>query len=205
MAKNVNPLAVLVTALVTLVVSGCGAGRQAAKPPFVPGGSMEGGPTSGLWGDGSSGPTGMHIGCIRGRHLAVLITVHNRSKRTITLLGADGAQPFRDVIERVAAQVRLAPPPPKGDLMVVGLRPWSGRDSSPVAVPPERDGWVQSNFLMRNCALLSGHQPVTVNRNTTLRYSSGGSNRTQVVSIPGARIILTRGPLHPRLPINHVG
>jgi hypothetical protein len=147
----------------------------------------------------------MHTGCIPGRRLAVLITVHNRSKRTITLLGADGAQPFRDVIERVAAQVRMAPPPAKGDLMVVGLRPWSGRDSPPVAIPPKRDGRVQSNFLMRNCALLRGHQPVTVNRKTTLRYSSGGGSRTQVVSIPGARIILTRGPLHPRLPINHVG
>jgi hypothetical protein len=147
----------------------------------------------------------MHTGCIRGRRLAVLITVHNRSKRTITLLGAAGPQPLRDVIERVAAQVRLAPPPPKGDLMVVGLRPWSARDASPVAIPPERDGWVQSNFLMRNCALLRGQQPVTVNRSTTLRYTSRGSNRTQVVSIPGARIILTRGPLHPRLRINHVG
>jgi hypothetical protein len=206
MAKNVKPLAALATALVTVsVVSGCGAGPRSAKRPFAPGGSVEGGPSSGLWGDGSSGPTGMHTGCIRGRRLAVLITVHNRSKRTITLLGADGAQPFRGVIERVASQVRLAPPPPKGDLMVVGLRPWSGRDSSPVAIPPERDGWVQSNFLMRNCALLRGHQPVTVNRSTTLRYNGDGGSGTQVVGVPGARIILTRGPLHPRVPINHVG
>jgi hypothetical protein len=204
--KNVNALAFVATALVALpVVSGCGGGAQAVKRPFSPGGSLESGPSSGLWGDGSSGPSGMHTGCIRGRRFAVLITVHNRSKRTITLLGAGGPQPFRDVIERVAAQVRLAPPPPKGDLMMVGLRSWSGRDSSPVAIPPERDGWVQSNFLMRNCALLRGHQPVTVNPSTTLRYSSGSSSRTQVVSIPGARIILTRGPLHPRLPINHVG
>jgi hypothetical protein len=39
-----------------------------------------------------------------GTAFAVLITVHNRSKPTITLLGADGPQPFRGVIERVAAQ-----------------------------------------------------------------------------------------------------
>jgi hypothetical protein len=206
MAKNVNPLAVLATALVTLpAVSGCGAGAQAVKRPFAPGGSVESGPSSGLWGDGSSGPSGMHTGCIRGRRFAVLIAVHNRSKRTITLLGAGGPQPFRGVIERVAAQVRLASPPPKGDFVVTGLRAWSGRDSSPVAIPPERDGWVQSNFLMRNCALLRGHQPVTVNRSTTLRYNADGGSGTQLVGVPGARIILTRVPLHPRVPINHVG
>ena len=44
-----------------------------------------------------------------------------------------------------------------------------------------------------------------MNRNTTVKYSAGGSNGTQVVSVAAARIILTRGPLHPRLPINHVG
>jgi hypothetical protein len=205
-SKNVNPLALLATALVALpVVSGCGGGERAVKRPFSPSGSVEGGPSSGSWGDGSSGPSGMHTGCIPGRRFAVVITVHNRSKRTIMLLGAGGPQPFRGVIERVAAQVRLAPSPPKGDLMMVGLRSWSARDSSPVAIPPERDGWVQSNFLMRNCALLRRHRPVTVNPSTTLRYSSGGSSQTQFVSIPGARIILIRGPIHPRLPINHVG
>jgi len=206
MAKKVNPLAVLATALVTLpAVSGCGAGAQAAKPPFAPGGSVESGPGSGLWGDSSSGPSGLRTGCIRGRRFAVLITVHNRSKRTITLLGGGGPQPFRGVIERVAVQVRLVPPPPKGDLVVAGLRPWSRRDSSPVAIPAGRDGWVQSNFLMRNCSLLRGREPALVNRNTTVKYSAGGSNGTQVVSVAAARIILTRGPLHPRLPINQVG
>jgi hypothetical protein len=206
MAKKVNPLAVLATALVGLtVVSGCGAGAQPVKRPFVAGNGAESGPSSGLWGDGSSEPGGLHTGCIRGRRFAVLITVHNRSKRTITLLGGGGPQPFRDVIERVAVQVRLAPPPPKGDLAVSGLRSWSGRNSSPVAIPAGRDGWAQSNFLMRNCSLLRGREPALVNRNTTVKYSAGGGNGTQVVSVAAARIILTRGPLHPRLPINQVG
>jgi hypothetical protein len=116
------------------------------------------------------------------------------------------------VIERVAVQVRLAPLPPKGDLAVIGLRSWIGRNSSPVAIPAGRDGWVQSNFLMREGSLLRGREPALVNRNTTVKYSAGGSkysaggsNGTQVVSVVAARIILTRGPLHPRLPINQVG
>ena len=188
-----------------MVVDGCGAGAQAVKRPFVARGGVSSGPSSGLWGDGSSGPSGEHIGCIRGRKFAVLITVHNRLKRTITLLGGGGPQPFGDVIERVAVQVRLAPPPPKGDMAVAGLRSWIGRNSSPVAIPAGRDGWVQSNFLMRNCSLLRRREPVMVNRSTTLKYSAGGSDGTQVVSVAGARIILTGGPLHPRLPINQVG
>src|SRR6266542_593382 len=81
MAKKVNPLAVLATALVGLtVVSGCGAGAQPVKRPFVARNGAESGPSSGLWGDGSSEPGGLHTGCIRGRRFAVLITVHNRSK-----------------------------------------------------------------------------------------------------------------------------
>jgi hypothetical protein len=109
------------------------------------------------------------------------------------------------VIERVAVQVRLAPPPPKGDFMVVGLRAWNRRKSSPVAIPPDRDGWVQLNFLMHNCALLRGREPLTVNRSTTLEYSLGGTRGKQMIHVGGARIILTRGPAHPRLPINHIG
>jgi hypothetical protein len=205
MAKKMNRIAVPAIALIVTVGNGCGADMRSVTRPFAPGGGVESGPSSGLWGDGSSGPRGMHIGCIRARRFAVLITVHNRSKRTITLLGGGGPQSFRDVIERVAVQVRLAPPPPKGDAVVAGLRSWSARNSSPVGIPRGRDGWVQSNFLMRNCALLRGHQPVTVNRSTTLEYSAGGNNGTQVVYVRAARLILTRGPLHPRLPINHVG
>jgi hypothetical protein len=145
----------------------------------------------------------MEIRCIPRRRLAVLITVHNRTSRTVTLLGAGGPEPLPGVIVRAAVQVRLAPPAPKGDLEVIGLRGWSQRRAEPVAIPPGRDGWVQSNFLMRNCALVS--RSVTVNRAITLRYRFGDSLRTQVVSVAAAQILLTRGPAHPSLPINHVG
>jgi hypothetical protein len=148
----------------------------------------------------------MQIGCISGRRLTVLTTVHNRAKRTITLLRAGGAQLFRRVIERVAMQVRLAPPQrAKRGVIVAGLRPWNPRNSRPVAVPPERDAWLQSNFLMRNCALLRSIKPVTVNRSTTLSYRAGRVTGRQVISVPAARIILTRGPRHPTLPLNQVG
>jgi hypothetical protein len=66
----------------SVVVSGCGAGGR----PFAAADGVEAGPTSGLWGDGTAGPDGMEIGCISGRRLALVITVENRTKRTITLL-----------------------------------------------------------------------------------------------------------------------
>ena len=191
-------------ALVTVVI-GCGAGTEHVKSPFVADGGVESGPGSGLWGDGSSGPRGMHIGCIRGRRLAILVTVHNHTRQTITLLGGAGIQSLPDVIERVAVQVRLAAPPPKGDVAVIGLRSWNARSSAPAAIPAGRGGWVQSNFVMRNCALLRSIEPMTVNRSITLNYSVGGVRGTQVISVAAARIILTRGPLRPVLPINQVG
>lgn len=147
----------------------------------------------------------MHIGCVDGRRLAVLVTVHNRTRREVTLLGGDGREVSSKVIDRVAVQVRLAPPPPKGDLLQVGLRSWSGRPSAPAAIPAGRDAWVQLNFLMRRCSSLGPTAGITADRTITLAYRAGGRTGTEVVSLPGARIILTRGPLHPTLPINHSG
>jgi hypothetical protein len=204
MAKKMNALVIIAAALTVTVASGCAAGTQAVERPFVAGTGMESGPSSGLWGDGSSGPSGMQIGCIRGRRFAVVITVQNRAKRTVTLLGSE-TQGLPRVIEPVAAQVSLAPPPPKGRFFVSGLRPWNTHDSSSVAIPAGREGWVQLNFVMRNCELLHGDESATVNDSITLAYSVGGAKETQVLSVPSARIILTRGPAHPRLPVNQVG
>jgi hypothetical protein len=58
---------------------------------------------------------------------------------------------------------------------------------------------------MRNCRSLPRGEPLTVNRSITLSYDADGSRRTQTISVAAARIILTRGPLHPKLPINQVG
>jgi hypothetical protein len=67
MAKKMNRIAVPAIALIVTVGNGCGADMRSVTRPFAPGGGVESGPGSGLWGDGSSGPSGMHIGCIRAR------------------------------------------------------------------------------------------------------------------------------------------
>jgi hypothetical protein len=200
-----SALQFLAVAQVVVTLSACAANELEPRP-FVAGAGVESGPSSGLWGDTSAGPHGMQIGCISGRRLTVVTTVHNRAKRTVTLLGAGGPQLFPRVIERVAIQVRLAPPErPNGRALVIGMRPWNPRNSPPVAVPPGRDAWLQSNFLMRNCKLLRSIEPVTVNRSTTLSYRADRVAGRQIISIAAARIILTRGPRHPTLPINQVG
>ncbi len=196
----------VVLAVLLVALAGCGSNARAPKSPFLAGGGVESGPGSGLWGDTYSGPDGNHVGCIRGRRLAELITVHNRTKKAITLLGGGGPQSSAGVIERVAVQVRLAAPPTTGDFAEIGLRGWSAHDSAAAVIPPGRDAWVQSNFLMRDCSQLAPFQPLTANRSITLRYRAGGSvTATQVVSVAAARIVLTRGPLHPKLPINQAG
>jgi hypothetical protein len=201
-----NGVAVVATALAVTVVTGCGGGADPVKKPFTARPGVASGPSSGAWGDGSSGPDGMQIGCIEGRQLAVLVTIHNHTKRGVELVGGGGPEPFPNIIKRVAVQVRLAPPPSTGrGRMVIGLRSWNPHDSPPVEIPAGRDGWVQSNFLMGNCALLRSIEPLTVNRSLIVTYSADGAKGTQPISVQAARIILTRGPLHPSVPINQVG
>jgi hypothetical protein len=195
----------LTAVLLVTALSGCGGGGGSSSfdQPFTSDGGIEAGPSSGLWGDDSAGQQGNSIGCIRGRHFAVLITVHNKTAETIELLGAADRQKLGDVIERVAVQVSLAPPPSNGPFAVVGLKSWDSHDSPSVLIPPGRDAWVQSNYAMHNCAQL--REAVTVNRSTTLAYRTDGGRHTQTVSVPAARIILTEGPAHPSLPVNQVG
>jgi hypothetical protein len=196
----------LVAGLLATAFSGCGGdGASSFDQPFTSSGGIENGPTSSLWGDTSGGPQGSSIGCIRGRHFAVLTTVHNQTGKAIELLGAADYQSLHDVIERVAVQVSLAPPPSTGPLVVSGLKSWSSQNSPSVLIPAGRDAWVQSNYSMRNCAHLRGIEPATINRSTTLAYRTDAGRQTQTVSVPAAQIILTRGPFHPSLPVNQIG
>lgn len=189
-----TPVAIAATALLVVgwVASGCGRSEQTIQNPFDAGDGVEAGPGSRLWGDGVSGPSGMNLGCISGRHFAVVVRVHNGTERAVTILSGGGEQPIAHLIDRVGVQVRLAPAPPKGDLVIAGLRPWSRSASAPVAVPAGRDAWIQSNFVMRDCALLPPDQAVPTNGDITLTYGIDGAQGTQRIVVPAARLILTR-------------
>lgn len=196
------------SALVGFVIlfgAGCGGGRGIPRAAFIAEGGTSSGPESRAWGDGISGPSGLHVGCIDGRRFAVVITVHNRTNETIKLLAAGGPEEAPTRIKRMAVQVRLAPPPPTGDRAVIGLRGWNAHDSGAAEIPAHRDAWIQSNFLMRNCQSLRQGKALIVNRSTTLTYDARGGTGTETVAVRGARIVVTRGPLHPTVPINQIG
>lgn len=146
------------------------------------------------WGDGSSGPSGIHLGCISGRRYTLYVRVHNRTNKTVTVLSADGRQARPQVMARVAMQVWLAPPPPTGDKLVVDPHGWTATRSAPVAIPPGRDAWVQSNFVMRRCSLLVPKERIILNRSLTLSYKVNGATTSETLGRHDWRIILRRAP-----------
>jgi len=143
-------------------------------------------------GDGPSTPTGIHLACRPGRRFALTQTIPNRSGTAVTLTGAGLDPPSVQVIRRIAVQFRLAPPPPKGDLFVIGLRRWNRSAARPVTIPPGRSAWVQSNFLMSSCNLLSPDRTLIANKAITLTYQANGRSGRQRIAAASTRIILTK-------------
>lgn len=165
--------------LVALAVPAVHAGRR----PFVPGGALQDGATNGHWGDESSARTGDVLGCFSRRHYSFAITVRNRSGRVVTLTGASGPDPLPRVLDRVAMQVRRAPPPPIGEGIERPLiEHWSAAPARPVRIRPGHDAVVQSNFLLRHCDSLPHERRVTVPGSFVLTYRvSGRSGRERIV------------------------
>src|SRR5262249_36728185 len=155
-------------AMLLLAVAGCGDSSHRMSPPFVADGGFAAGPGSGLWGDTTSGPDGDHLGCLAGRHYAHAVTFRNQLNEAVTLTGAYGADTAPRIIHLVAVQFRLAPPPPKGDLLVSNLRRWSAAPAAPVTIPPGRSAAVQSNFLMRHCDELAHNRKLVVDGSLVL-------------------------------------
>jgi hypothetical protein len=177
-------------------LTGCGGRTIVAGDAFSPDGGVTAGLSSGLWGDGGSGPSGMHLGCIAGRRFSVYVTAHNRTQRTITVIDGRGDQPFAKIMDRVAVQVRLAPLPPNGDVFVTGMKAWSREPATAVDIPPGRNVGIQSDYVMRNCKLLRPHESITLNRSVTITYRQGETTAREPIGVRGARIILTRPPQH---------
>lgn len=188
-----SAVSVASAALLASSFAGCGGKSEAVVHPLVASAGVEAGPSSRLWGDGACTPTGMHLGCIRRRHFALVVTLRN-PRNPVTLVRARADQPWAEIgiIPRVAVQFRLAPPPPTGDLLVVGLRRWSRSTPTPVMIPPGRSAWVQANFMMNNCSLLPPHAALTANRAITVTYRSNGHEGSQQIAVLDARIILRR-------------
>lgn len=177
---------------VSLTIPGLDAGRG----PFVPTGTLETGSTSGHWGDGGTARTGALLGCFSGRHYSFAIEVRNRAGTVAILTGASGPDPLPQVIDRVAVQVRPAPPPPIGEGIARPLiEHWSAAPTRPVKIRPGRSAVVQSNFLIRHCDSLPHDQKVVVPGSFVLRYRLSGHAGRQHVMQRNAAFGLVPGPI----------
>jgi hypothetical protein len=185
---------ILVAALTGLLVAGCGGTSVRTTPiAVVRGAGNEGGMSSGSWGDGGwLARRGIFLGYREGRRWTLLFTIRNRSRSPLTLLTAGGVQPGHRLILRVGVQVRLAPLPPRGDLEVVGLRPWSVAPTRTVEVPAGREAWVQFDFVMRDgCRWFDPGARETVNRGTLIRYQQRGQEATTPLRLAGDQVTVT--------------
>lgn len=187
-------LRVVLVVTVLLLLAAAGTWGRGLSSPFVADGGIEAGLGSGLLGDRSSRPDGMHLGCVAGRRYAFVVTMRNRSKAPLTLTAARAPDPAPGIIDRVAIQLRLAAPPAQGSLIVSNLRRWSAAPPQPVTIPPGRSAALQSNFLMRHCAALGRKRTLVVGGSFLLTYQTAGRAHRQTVVQRSARIMLTRGP-----------
>lgn len=168
------------------------AGTRPLSRPLAPTSALSGSVSASARGDGPSTPTGLHLACIPGRRYAVNQPIQNRSGIPLTLTAAALDPPSVQVVRRVAVQFWLAPPPPEGDILVLGIRPWSALKSAPLTIPPGRAAWVQSNFVMTGCALLAPDRTLIANKAITLTYRLNGRVGRERITTPWTRIILTR-------------
>jgi hypothetical protein len=190
-------LAVFLLAVVAFASVACGATEKSSPVirPFANSGGLESGMTGA--GDGPSTPTGEHLRCWNGRRYAQNTTLRNTSTVPVTLTGVDLGAASTPLVRRVAVQFRLAPPPPTGDQLVVGLRGWSQSAASPTKIPPGRSAWVQSNFEISHCGLLRSGDTAIANRTMKVTYRANSTDGSQRITMTSARIILTGEPVVP--------
>lgn len=171
----------------------CGNGARtviAARSPFVRAAHNEAAPGRGPW----LAQRGIFEPYRDGGHLSVLFAVRNRSRSEVTLVGAAAPQSGHRLLRRVGVQLKLAPPPPKGDLAVIGMRRWRRSRPTPVVVPPGREAWVQFDFVLTDCRFFDAGVVQTYNRRTILRYRAHGRTFETALDLTGDQVTITAPP-----------
>ena len=182
----------LIVALVALVaLAAAGASSAAPAGPLAPSTDLAGDMGGARAVDGPSTPTGFHLACVSGRHVVIVQPLRNVSRLPLTLTGAALDPPSARIVRRVAVQFRLAPRPPKGRALVLGIRPWSAASPASLTVAPGREAWVQSNFVLSGCQSLGAHALVA-NRELTLTFRTGGRSGSERIATPWTQIVLVR-------------
>lgn len=181
-------LGTLVFALAAL-----GATRGGVQNPFAYSRSsgFDGGPVSGLWGDGGSGPKGIELGCIPSRHFAMAVPITNQAGEAVTIDAVAGTQAHGTLVRRVAVQA-WPKPAESGDMIQVGLHDWSRTPGQPLVVPASSDAWLQLNFLMGQCRLIKSYGRVAVSDRLTITYEDQSGTTAQETTSRVIPLILRR-------------
>jgi hypothetical protein len=168
--------------------------------PFAVAGGFAGGGSSGLWGDGASGPQGTTLGCLDGRHYSYAFGLENRSRVPVTLTSARGTNPAPMIVQRVATQFRLSPPGKattgnwSGPSLALVYHRWSAEPLRAVTVPPGRIATVQANFLIQHCKTLAPGERVVVPGSLVIGYRQAGHSRRKEIALPETRFAVIPGP-----------
>ena len=182
---------VVAAVVVAFAVSGCGTSGSvlvdASSSPFVRAPHNEAAGTNGPW----LSWHGLFVPYREDGHVTLLFAARNRSHTTVTVVAAGGPQPRAGLLRRVGVSLRLAPPAPRGDVMIAGLEPWSRARAASVAIPPGRDLWVQFDFVLRGCARFDPGARRTYNRSALLTYRRGGRTEIAPLDLRGDQITVT--------------
>jgi hypothetical protein len=181
------------SASLLLALTALGSSRAAVPAPFAysQASGFDGGPMSGNWDDGGSGPKGIHLGCIPARHYAMAVPIDNQAGQTITILSVGGTQPHPRIIRRVAVQA-WPKPAQNGGMLQIGLHQWSRTPGNALAVPADATAWLQLNFLMDRCALIKRGAHIPISDTLTITYQDATGAQGHQTIPPMLPIILTR-------------
>jgi hypothetical protein len=147
-------------AVVAANVAGCGNGPPGG-PPLVLGGGVAAGGRPALGG----GPSGVTLRFIDGGRFGIGLTLHNRSRRSVTVVGARVLEPPRTLVHQIGTRLVSWNPPPcppnvKGCLHGSFFRGSYGVvRPRPVTASPGKQVGVQLNFRLGSCRAVALASP----------------------------------------------
>jgi hypothetical protein len=186
-------LALVCAALSAATFAGCGTGSHEGAPLLMLGAQSVGG-----WPTQSGGRRGITLRFIERTRFGVGIALHNRSRRSLTVVDVRTLDPPRTLVHQIGTRlVEWNPPscPPNvrgcigSDFFRVSygaVRP------SPVSAAPRKDVGVQLNFRLGSCREVA-HASFAAARAVVVDYRFGrGKLRHETLLLGGARLYLRK-------------
>lgn len=179
-------------AAVLVAVTGCGAGNDhKLAAPFRKGDLKE----AGGWAVLELGPHGTVLRFVPHTSFGIGLTLRNRSKKQITVLGVQAIDPPGGLVQQRGTRlVAWNPPPCTGSHSCPALgflrAPYDSRHAKPLSVAPGRQVAVQLNFAVAGCARVPAATPGAARQIAVSYTTASGGTQSQVLSLGGSRLRL---------------